>query len=204
MNQNRWLGAAAVCVLLGCGDTQTSGSKTSVDKKTDQPSGKKLPFQKDMKWIDAASNEMTKGDLKVRIDSVEVGHVMVRSITGEDKFKPTEETYLLVKILLTNVREKKLHYTGWGSFSAQLNGESMKAKLIDKRGNSYPIKIFDQNAVVEGQLSSASPYLVHDRPRRDLLMFETPPNDVKILGLELPGMNYGHKEPIRLRITLKP
>ena len=62
-----------------------------------------------MKWTDATSKEITQGDLKVRIVAVEVGSVMVQSIEDEGEFKPTEEKYLLVKLLLTNVREEKLH-----------------------------------------------------------------------------------------------
>ena len=199
MNQNRWLGAAALCVLLGCGGTQTASPKTGVNEKTTQPPGGKLPFQKDVKWTDATSEEITQGDLKVRIVAVEVGSVMVKS-TEDDEFKPTEETYLLVKLSLTNVREKKLRYTSWGSFAAQFGGNA--AKLTDESSKPYKIKTFGQNAAVQGQLSSVN--LIQGRPRPDLLVFETPPSDVQVLRLELPGMNYDHKEPIRLRITLKP
>ncbi len=192
MNQNRWLGAAAFCVLLGCGGTQTAGPKTDVNEKTDQlPGG----------WT-AAPDEINQGDLKVRIVAVEVGSVIVKSTTDAE-FKSTEETYLLVKLSLTNVREKKLPYIGWGSFAAQFGGNA--ATLTDERSKPYKIyklKTFGQSAVVQGQLNSVN--ITRVKPRQDLLVFETPPSDVQVLLLELPGINYGHKEPILLRIERNP
>jgi hypothetical protein len=200
MSIRRVLTTCVLTLLAGCGtpsDAPRKNTPSKADTATESPA--KSPLQEGGPWLDAQGQEIKDGDLKLRIDAAEIAPVKLQAKAGEGEFAPTAEKYLIVRLTLTNVGEKrKLEYIGWGSFAAQLGGNS--PTLTDEQRRTYKLVTFGQEAAVEGRLNSVN--LVQGQGKQDLIVFQAPPADVSTLFLTLPGENVGGKEPIRLRIRL--
>jgi len=195
----RWCSLTALLLCTACTSDVPSGAAFRPETSKSDPDGSapaQPKFKRQLQWNDAA-REVRHGDLSLRVESVELGPAWTRS-SADDDFAPTAEKFLLVKVTLGNIGpERKLHYLGWGSFSASVNGTT--GRLLDEDNHRYASRSFGNGVEVRGRVSRSED-IVQDKPVEDTLVFEPPPPDAGTLRLELPAENVGGSGHIRLEI----
>lgn len=195
----RWCCLTALLLCTACTSDVPNGAAFRPETTGDKTAGAapaQPEFKRQLQWSDAA-REVRHGDLALRVESVERGPAWTRT-SAEDDFAATPEEYLLVRVTLQNVgSERKLHYLGWGSFSASVNGTT--GRLVDEHNRTYRSRSFGNGVQVRGRVSR-SVDIVEGKPVEDTLVFEPPPADVQTLHLELPAENFGGSGHLRLEI----
>ena len=132
-------------------------------------------------------------DVQIRITSVQVGKVALRSTFGTPG--SSKEEYLAITLELTNRNEtKKLEYKTWAG--GRLNYVRDLAALRDNFDNTY--KRIGFTDLPEGRTESSSIY--PGKSVTDVLVFEPPLETAEHLDLQLPGKSFGGDGMIRLRI----
>jgi hypothetical protein len=155
-------------------------------------------------WVDAGTNAVQHGDVRVRLISITVGPVDFQEASGPQKGssprpaqKRPREKYLVIKLRISNAGAGQLiQYAGWSHPSAQ--PEHAVLSLWDARGKSYPLRLFPSDRVVAGQVTNAS--IPPTKWVDDVLVFDAPPGRVEFLRLELPAESVGSKGSFRLQI----
>ncbi len=145
-----------------------------------------------VEWASAESAVM-QDDVQIRITSVRVGKIALRSTFGTPG--SSKEEFLAITLELTNLSEtKKLEYKTWAG--GHLNYVRDLAALSDNFDNTY--KRIGFTDLPEGRTESASIY--PGKSISDVLVFEPPLETVEHLDLQLPGKSFGGTGMIRLRI----
>jgi hypothetical protein len=146
-------------------------------------------------WVDASRSLAQQGDVRVCVKGVQVAFVKgkeFREFTSEQK-------HLLIYLGIQNVgNTRKVDYTGWGAADGFLR-ESMPS-LTDNFGNTYKRIRFGLGSRIDGQILSESIY-----PQKildDLLVFETPLDNVQHLRLELPARNFEGTGKLQFQIPV--
>ncbi len=148
---------------------------------------------KDGDWVDASSNAVRQGDVRVRISSVKVDFV---SGTDFRDFK-SKEQHLLVHMKVENLSDnRKVDFTGWQA--VEYFDEGNAPQLRDNFNNKYKRITFGFATNIDGQILSASIY--PEKSITDLLIFEVPVDGAEYLRLELPAKNFGGTGKLRLQI----
>jgi len=160
----------------------------------------------DSDWVDAGTNAVQQGDVRVRLISITVSPVDFKEISnavgpakGTPKTAPKRprEKYVVIKLRISNAGAGRLiQYAGW---SGPLpSGESTTPILQDAGGKKYPMKVFPPGREVIGQVANAS--IPPSKWVDDVLVFEGSPDRVEFLRLELPAGSVGSKGSFRLQI----
>ena len=145
-----------------------------------------------IEWASAESAVM-QDDVQIRITSVQVGKVTLRSTFGTPG--SSKEEFLAIAVELTNLSEtKKLEYKTWAGGGLRYARDL--AALCDNFDNTY--KRIGFTDLPEGRTESASIY--PGKSIIDVLVFESPLETVEHLDLQLPGKGFGGDGMIRLRI----
>jgi hypothetical protein len=162
------------------------------------PVGKETPEahseeESEPEWVDVRGKELQQGDLRVRVVSLLTRFVELKQPTP---VKPPPRRFLVVGLRIFNVGvARRLHYQSWGE---KANGtEDRQARLTDESGKSYPLVNF-AGAEVAGRVREKN--LPPGTRVDDVLVFESPPNSVSSLRLELPAEAAGGSGTFKLRI----
>jgi hypothetical protein len=204
--------ASIIAVCLGAIALIQAGKDKSLENQLTQvplrhalnSAGSRGNPNADSDWVDAATNAVQHGDVRVRLISINIGPVDFQEASGPQKGsslrqaqKRPREKYLVIKLRISNAGAGQLiQYAGWSHPSAQ--PESAVLSLRDAGGKSYPLRLFPSDRVVAGQVTNAS--IPPTKWVDDVLVFDAPPGRVEYLRLELPAESVGSKGSFRLQI----
>jgi len=156
---------------------------TEDDIRSDVFTGLALPAE--IVW-EQADKTVRLGDLEVSIADVAV-----------ETQRLSPETLLLIRLRLTHAGKKgELRYRSWGL--AETAAATHLATLTEANGQKLRMRKFTPTARLKDQIPSAM--LAPGETIDDVIVFEEPPEDVKLLRLSLPGAAYGAKGAIRFEI----
>lgn len=145
-------------------------------------------------WPDGTQQDVTHGDLSVRITSAEVGPV---ALTQAGRRSLSADKHLIVRLRLRNTgATKTINYKDWAD-KDPLNDEHA-GTLEDNFGDSYEQVSFPAGSTVDGQLKRAT--IQAGKAAEDVLVFDKPAENVEYLRLELPASAIGGDGKLRLRI----
>jgi hypothetical protein len=208
------IGGLAVCgVALGLAVAQTLGVRILVGGQ--EPVAVQLPIPIDLPGItppveipaerpgasaaesipvyDAGKGPITIGDVRIQVGWVVVNHVNYEEILEKAR---SQEKYLGIQVRIENGgMTRKIDYKGWASLVNVFGG----ATLTDNVGNSYNRKNFGLGTQIVGQVQEATS-IYPGKSVEDLLVFETPLDNIQHLQLELPGSTVGVGGKIRIQI----
>jgi HEAT repeat protein len=198
------LGCLAFAGVLTCGGLGAGawyfwdalvkrGSLAEVTSPEDAGTEKKTTA-KETEYVEAGKPGRL-GDVRVTVNGAAVDYV-----TGMDKgaeFK-SQEKLLAIKLRLDNVSEtRKIEYVGWGGAVAAPGDEL--PRLTDEHGKGYRLVTFGGDRRVGGQVRSVS---VGPRGTvNDILVFDAPADDAKVLKLDLSGRNFGGTGHLGFRLS---
>lgn len=146
-------------------------------------------------WASAKS-PVRQGDVEVRITSVFVGKVPLRS-RFDGRVTTSQDDLLAIHLGVTNrSQSKKVEYRSWLGRDVLFTRDY--ATLKDNFGNGYKRISFGYGADIIGHAESASIY--PGKELGDVLIFEIPVDAAEYLDLELPARNFGGDGMLRIRI----
>jgi hypothetical protein len=190
---------------------QAGKDKSSENQLTQVPlrhamnsAGSRENSNADSDWVDAGTNAVQHGDVRVRLISINIGPVDFQEASGPQKGsspRPAQkrpgEKYLVIKLRISNAGAGQLiQYISWSHPSPQ--PESGVVSLRDVGGKQYPLKFFPPGRDVVGQVTNAS--IPPSKWVDDVLVFAPPTGRVEYLRLELPAEAAGSKGSFRLQI----
>jgi uncharacterized membrane-anchored protein YhcB (DUF1043 family) len=145
-------------------------------------------------WVDASSDSITRGDMKIKVVSATVGKPRVVTPEGRSAVYPGE-ALLMVTVELQNTGKKKIEYAGWGTTSAT----NKVIELVDNRKRPCARSVF-RSYRPELQLTKVT--VGPDDTIEDLLVFQPPPRDdrTEFLRLTLPAAAFGEKGTLNFKI----
>lgn len=143
-------------------------------------------------------SEFKVGDVEVRVTSIAIGQVPLKSISGEGR---SQNEHFAIKFTLTNTSETRMvSFRTWAGADFSLGRDY--ASLTDNHDNVYRRIDFGIMNEVIGQTKNTNV-----RPGQtvtDVVVFETPVQAAKTFELTLPHGNIGRAEGTRiLRIESK-
>lgn len=148
-----------------------------------------------LEWT-PAGRAVKHGDIALRVASVSIGRVPLRSGYGRTE-TTSEDELLAIRLKLINRSDsKKVSYQSW--MGGELSFTRDSASLTDNFGNSYKRITFGYGTEVVDHTESASLY--PGKTLVDVLVFEPPVEAAEHLDLELPGGNIGGDGFLRIRI----
>ncbi len=159
-------------------------------------SGEKPELAQEGTPVDSTKEAQKQGDLQVAVAQVSITKAPLKGAPGK---KPPAEKCLIVHLRISNVGvERKYDYSGWGQW-----GSENAASLRDTKGKVFPLKHFNAEWDVEGQVRSTS--LFPGKSIDDILIFEAPKSKEipAHLRLELPGAAYGGTDKFLFEIPGK-
>jgi hypothetical protein len=148
-------------------------------------------------WVDASSDTIQRGDVKIKVASVSTDKPRVFATSGQPSNYRTN--LLLIAVELQNTGKKKIEYAGWNTPGSTSNA----VELTDNLSRPYvPVKP-PSGYKFEGQLAKVA--IQPDDTAEDLLAFPTPKDDgkVKFLRLKLPAAAFGEKGSLCFKIPLE-
>jgi hypothetical protein len=144
-------------------------------------------------WIDASTEAVEQGDLRVRVLSATVRPPDFKDATRK---RGTRERCLLVAVRVYNVgAERRFEYVSWGNDEP---GSREQSLLSDSLGNEYRLRTFADGAEVTGHLHRAT--LSPGGHVDDVLVFEPVPTSVEYLRLGLPAGTCGGTGTLKVQI----
>ncbi|MBU4272172.1 MAG: DUF4339 domain-containing protein [Planctomycetes bacterium] len=138
----------------------------------------------DHEWIDASTSAAVVGFISVRIVSAEV----VPSLDGAAGSSPRT----IITVELRNGGARDVDFKGWTR-----GGVARGAKLFDDAGNVYRPKALGR-APLPGRGPPMS--IAAGRAAREVLAFESPPDEAEYVLIELPAAAFGMDAIVRLKI----
>lgn len=198
-------GLGAIALIRGGTDKSSENRLTQVPlrhpiNRTEQAGGDSIESE----WVDAGTNAIQQGDVRVRLTSIAIGPVDFQDASRPPKGsspnpaqKRPREKYLVIRLRISNAGAGQLiEYAGWSHPSAKPEGAVLR--LRDAGGKMYPLKVFPAGREVVGQVATAS--IPPSKWVDDVLVFEAPTGRVEYLRLELPGESVGSKGSFRLQM----
>jgi hypothetical protein len=142
-------------------------------------------------WADASTASLTRGEITVRVEWVEVNRVPLNVMGVDEKSK---EQFLKIKVRVSNNSATRVvRYSPW------INVNRDPARVSDNFGNEYkPVEFGPFRRNRDGAESTA----IHPgQAVTDVLVFEQPIENVQHLNLELPASAFSGTGPdLRFRI----
>ncbi len=161
-----------------------------IEKQTESPAeepdvkpNNKNPLL-DHEWIDASTSAAVVRFISVRIVSAEV----VPSLDGAAGSSPR----MIITVELRNGGGRDVDFEGWSR-----GGVAHDAKLFDDAGNVYRPKSVGR-AAMPGRGPPMS--IAAGRAAREVLAFESPPDEAEYVLIELPAAAFGMDATVRLKI----
>lgn len=147
------------------------------------------------RWI-AADSAAELGDMRVQVNSVQVGKVSLKGPFGVATH--SEDDLVLITLNLTNINsKKKLEYDSWSGHTISAGDDI--GILKDNLGNSYKRMHFGFATMPNDAIERETP-VYPDASILDAIVFERPLESAEYLELTLPAKNYGGEGVILFRI----
>ncbi|HLN26428.1 MAG TPA: hypothetical protein VK395_01645 [Gemmataceae bacterium] len=199
-------GMASIPMVLACvggatylleeafGSKGNAGPKLTIFSRDSQQATQ--PDGGQVVWADANAGPVQQGDVRVSVTRARISTVEVKDLFG--KGSTSSDEYLQIGVRVENLSGNQIvHYLGWGSSTFGDHGS-----LKDNFGNTY--RLYAGYPTIPGHLPGQVEGVKDLYPSKsveDVLFFPLPVNGFQYLRLELPGENFGGKEPIRIQIA---
>ncbi|HEX5270717.1 MAG TPA: hypothetical protein VFW33_09535, partial [Gemmataceae bacterium] len=184
------LGAGAFGAMLLCGGLGVAGYlyfRPYLGGSVAETTGKEAATEKQSA---PEGTELVEAGKSVRLGDVRVGvgPAVIDVVAGTEAGVPfhSADKLLSVKVRLDNLSDsRKVEYAGWGADSG---GDDLP-RLTDEQGRACKLVTFGGERRVTGQLRSET--IAPKKGVSDVIVFDPPADDARVLKLELPGHNVG-------------
>jgi hypothetical protein len=165
--------------------TEPIAKKPPDDPPPDKP--KVVP-----EWVDASTEGSKLGPVRVRVTAIEVDHIF-----GKNPDDISKDKQLIVRLNIENASiGQRVTYKGWGATPSQEGNPG--AQLRDEQGKAYKRILFEKPELIEGLVVERE--FAPSVQFTDMLIFEVPKTEWKMLYLELPAVNYGQVGQLKFQI----
>ena len=150
-------------------------------------------------WLDASTQSVELGDVRVRVLSAAVKKIQVNSAHG-----PRESTdkFLVVTLQFMNKSvARTVSFTSWdmvGPSAPALGGPTSILSAFDNKGKTYAMLLSAPGQEPVGHVRNTT--LFPGKPVQDVLVFAAPSADVEFIRLQLAATAFGAKGNLHLQI----
>lgn len=174
---------------------ETTPSKQDPTSPAQEP---KSPPQERVSGDWSKSRSVKQGQTRVTVSKVHIGSVNHSDVLGRSQ--TTDEEFFTIDLGVANLSStKKMDFQTWrgGKFSVG----SGTASLKDNHENNYK-RINIVPASANGDPSPDDVSIYPQKEQHDLVVFESPVENIEWLHLELPASNFGGDGMLRLEIPM--
>ncbi len=146
-------------------------------------------------WVDASTNAVRHGDVRVDVASVQIGPVDLKLNTA---VTASSERYLTIRLRVSNegVLFQQTPYEPWADRAD--SPSKNPPVLTDSQGHTYAQKTFEAGRKVVGRADGD--ILNPGHQVREVLVYPVPARDVDYLQLMLPASAFGLTGEFRFQI----
>lgn len=180
-------------ISAGCSNSSSAPALVAVPLKQDGMAAHQ-PIGAD-DWIDASTNAIQRGDVRVQIVSAQVGPVNLKQKSSS---KTSAERCLTLFLRVSNqgIVFQQTPYEPWADVAD--SPSKHPPTLTDNQGRTYTQKTFGSGWKVVGRADVDA--LNPGHQVKEVLVYPVPPRDVEYLQLMLPGPAFGLAGEFRFQI----